>query len=137
MTCRTVTTTIEKAGDQLPVPLVDLGLQHRRVAHKILEQVAQVMETTSFVLGPQVEAFEQAYAAFCGVPHCIGVGNGTDAIELALRAAGIGSGDEVIIPANTFVATAEAVARAGASLVLLACALALGGAIVARRRCRP
>jgi dTDP-4-amino-4,6-dideoxygalactose transaminase len=121
MTCRTVTTTIEKAGDQLPVPLVDLGLQHRRVAHKILEQVAQVMETTSFVLGPQVEAFEQAYAAFCGVPHCIGVGNGTDAIELALRAAGIGSGDEVIIPANTFVATAEAVARAGASLVLADC----------------
>jgi dTDP-4-amino-4,6-dideoxygalactose transaminase len=121
MTCRTVTTTIEKAGDQLPVPLVDLGLQHRRVAHKILEQVAQVMETTSFVLGPHVEAFEQAYAAFCGVPHCIGVGNGTDAIELALRAAGIGSGDEVIIPANTFVATAEAVVRAGARLVLADC----------------
>ena len=121
MTSRTVAATIEKEGDRLPVPLVDLGLQHRRVAHKILEQVAQVMETTSFVLGPQVVAFEQAYAAFCGVPHCIGVGNGTDAIELALRAAGIGSGDEVIIPANTFVATAEAAVRAGASLVLADC----------------
>jgi|RhiMetdeSRZDD1v2_1073273.scaffolds.fasta_scaffold54539_3 dTDP-4-amino-4,6-dideoxygalactose transaminase len=121
MTSRTVAATIERAGDQLPVPLVDLGLQHRRVAHKIFEQVAQVIETTSFVLGPQVAAFEQAYAAFCGVPHCIGVGNGTDAIELALRAAGIGSGDEVIIPANTFVATAEAVVRAGASLVLADC----------------
>ena len=79
------------------------------------------METTSFVLGPQVAAFEQAYAAFCEVPHCVGVGNGTDAIELALRAVGIGSGDEVIIPANTFVATAEAVVRAGASLVLADC----------------
>jgi dTDP-4-amino-4,6-dideoxygalactose transaminase len=121
MTHRTVATTIEKTADRLPVPLVDLGLQHRRVAHKILERVARVMETTSFVLGPEVAEFEQAYAAFCGVRHCIGVGNGTDAIELALRAAGIGPGDEVIIPANTFVATAEAVVRAGASLVLADC----------------
>jgi dTDP-4-amino-4,6-dideoxygalactose transaminase len=121
MTNRTVAATIERAGDRQPIPLVDLGLQHRRVAHKILERMAQVMETTSFVLGPQVAAFEQAYAAFCGVQHCIGVGNGTDAIELALRAAGIGPGDEVIIPANTFVATAEAVVGAGARLVLADC----------------
>jgi dTDP-4-amino-4,6-dideoxygalactose transaminase len=113
--------TIESSADLLPVPLVDLGIQHRRVSHKILEQIAQVMETTSFVLGPQVATFEHAYAAFCEVPHCIGVGNGTDAIELALRAAGIGPGDEVIIPANTFVATAEAVVRAGARLVLADC----------------
>ena len=121
MSSRTVSTTIENAADELPVPLVDLGIQHRRVSHQILDQMAQVMETTSFVLGPQVSAFEQAYATFCEVPHCIGVGNGTDAIELALRAAGIGSGDEVIIPANTFVATAEAVVRAGARLVLADC----------------
>jgi dTDP-4-amino-4,6-dideoxygalactose transaminase len=112
---------IEHAADQLPVPLVDLAIQHRRVANQILEQMAQVMDTTSFILGPQVDAFEQAYAAFCGVQHCVGVGNGTDAIELAFRAAGIGPGDEVIIPANTFVATAEAVVRAGASLVLADC----------------
>ena len=118
---RTVSTTIENAADELPVPLVDLGIQHRRMSHQILDQMAQVMETTSFVLGPQVAAFEQAYATFCEVPHCIGVGNGTDAIELALRAAGIGFGDEVIIPANTFVATAEAVVRAGARLVLADC----------------
>ena len=121
MSSRTVSTTIENAADELPVPLVDLGIQHRRMSHQILDQMAQVMETTSFVLGPQVSAFEQAYATFCEVPHCIGVGNGTDAIELALRAAGIGSGDEVIIPANTFVATAEAVVRAGARLVLADC----------------
>jgi dTDP-4-amino-4,6-dideoxygalactose transaminase len=113
--------TIEKSADLLPVPLVDLGIQHRRVSHKIVEQMTQVMETASFVLGPQVEAFEQAYAACCAVPHCIGVGNGTDAIELALRAAGIGPGDDVIIPANTFVATAEAVVRAGARLTLADC----------------
>jgi dTDP-4-amino-4,6-dideoxygalactose transaminase len=118
---RTISTTIENAADELPVPLVDLGIQHRRLSHQILDQMTQVMETTSFVLGPQVSAFEQAYATFCEVPHCIGVGNGTDAIELALRAAGIGSGDEVIIPANTFVATAEAVVRAGAHLVLADC----------------
>ena len=69
------------------------------------------------MLGPQVRGFEEEYAAFCGVDHCVGVGNGTDALELALRGAGIGPGDEVIVPANTFVATAEAVARAGADLV--------------------
>jgi dTDP-4-amino-4,6-dideoxygalactose transaminase len=121
VTPRTDISTIESEADLLPVPLVDIGIQHRRVSHKVLEQMAQVMETTSFVLGPQVVAFEQAYAAFCEVPHCIGVGNGTDAIELALRAADIGPGDEVIIPANTFVATAEAVVRAGARLVLADC----------------
>ena len=121
MTLTTVAATIENAADQLPVPLVDLGIQHRRVATEVLEQLTKVMETTSFVLGPQVTAFESAYAEFCGIPHCVGVGNGTDAIELALRAAGVGPGDEVIIPANTFVATAEAVVRAGGSLVLADC----------------
>jgi dTDP-4-amino-4,6-dideoxygalactose transaminase len=121
VSARNTAATIESAVDQIPVPLVDLGIQHWRVANEILEAIHQVMETTSFVLGPQVAAFEEAYAAFCEVPHCVGVGNGTDAIELALRAAGIGPGDEVIIPANTFVATAEAVVRAGASVALADC----------------
>ena len=71
--------------------------------------------------GPEAETFEKAFADFCGVEHVIGVGNGTDALEIALAAHGIGPGDEVIIPANTFVATAEAVARAGADIVLADC----------------
>ena len=67
-------------------------------------------------------AFESEYAAFNGVPHCVGMANGTDAIEIALRALGVGAGDECILPANTFIATAEAVCRAGATPVLVDCA---------------
>ncbi|GAA1822232.1 DegT/DnrJ/EryC1/StrS family aminotransferase [Microlunatus capsulatus] len=120
------TTTLADAarhddGPAAPVPLVDLGLQHRRIAAEVRPAMDAVMDTTAFVLGPEVTAFEQEYAAFCGAAHCVGVGNGTDAIELALRGAGIGSGDEVLIPANTFVATAEAVVRAGAVPVLADC----------------
>jgi dTDP-4-amino-4,6-dideoxygalactose transaminase len=79
----------------------------------------RVIDSTAFIGGEEVAAFEREYAAFSGVAHCIGVANGTDAIELALRALGVGTGDEVILPANTFVATAEAVARAGARVVLV------------------
>jgi dTDP-4-amino-4,6-dideoxygalactose transaminase len=104
-----------------PIPLVDLRLQHSRIAREATEAVEKVMDSAAFVLGPEVSAFEDDYAAFCDVSHCIGVGNGTDALELALRGLGIADGDEVIVPANTFVATAEAVVRAGASLVLADC----------------
>jgi dTDP-4-amino-4,6-dideoxygalactose transaminase len=69
-----------------------------------------------------VAAFEREYAEFIGVPHCVAVANGTDAIEIALRALGVGHGDECILPANTFIATAEAVSRAGATPVLVDCA---------------
>ncbi|HJQ85546.1 MAG TPA: DegT/DnrJ/EryC1/StrS family aminotransferase [Candidatus Binatia bacterium] len=82
---------------------------------------ADVCAHGAFVLGPEVAAFEAAYARFSGVAHCIGVANGTDALELALRAAGVGAGDEVVLPANTFVATALAVVRAGAVPVLVDC----------------
>lgn len=100
------------------VPFVDLKLQHARIAAAVAEGFEEVLATTSFVLGPQVDRFERQYADFCGVGDCVGVGNGTDAIELALRGVGVGAGDEVILPANTFVATAEAVARVGAEVVL-------------------
>jgi dTDP-4-amino-4,6-dideoxygalactose transaminase len=104
-----------------PIPLVDLKLQHRRVVDDVQAGFERVLANTSFILGPEVQAFEQEYAQFCGVDHCIGVGNGTDAIELALRAVGVGPGDEVITAANTFVATAEAIVRTGATLVLADC----------------
>ncbi|HTZ45183.1 MAG TPA: DegT/DnrJ/EryC1/StrS family aminotransferase [Jatrophihabitans sp.] len=103
------------------IPLVDLGLQHRRVAEEVRAGFDRVLANTSFILGPEAQAFERAYAEFCGVAHCVGVGNGTDAIELALRALRIGPGDEVIAPANTFVATAGAIARTGATLRLVDC----------------
>lgn len=103
------------------IPLVDLAAQHAQVAGEVAAGWQEVLARTAFVGGPQVAAFEAEFAAFSGVPHCVGVANGTDAIELALRAAGIGAGDECVLPANTFIATAEAVARAGATPVLVDC----------------
>lgn len=97
----------------MDVPLVDLGLQHAEVADEVQTGWAGVLERTAFILGEEVADFEAAYAEFSGVEHCIGVGSGTDAIEIALRAAGLNPGDEVIVPANTFIASAVAVMRAG------------------------
>jgi dTDP-4-amino-4,6-dideoxygalactose transaminase len=108
------------------IPLVDLAAQHRQVAEEVAAGWAQVLERTAFVGGPQVAAFEREYADYLGINHCVGVGSGTDALELALRAAGVGPGDECVLPANTFIATAEAVARAGATPVLVDCALETG-----------
>jgi dTDP-4-amino-4,6-dideoxygalactose transaminase len=132
-----------KGGKVTSIPLVDLAAQHAAVAEEIAEGWRQVLARTSFIAGPQVAAFESEYAAFAGTRHCVGVANGTDAIEIALRALGVGSGDECIIPANTFIATAEAVCRAGATPVLVDCAGdgtylidtdALGAAVTSRTR---
>ncbi|OLR91181.1 erythromycin biosynthesis sensory transduction protein eryC1 [Actinokineospora bangkokensis] len=102
--------------------MVDLAAQHAAVADEVAAGWAEVLAKTAFIGGPAVGAFEAEFAAFSGVRHCVGVGNGTDAIELALRALGVGPGDECVLPANTFIATAEAVARAGATPVLVDCA---------------
>ncbi|MFR9803435.1 DegT/DnrJ/EryC1/StrS family aminotransferase [Pseudonocardia sp. RS010] len=104
-----------------PIPLVDLAAQHAEVAAEVAEGWEKVLSRTAFVGGPAVAEFEAAYAAYSGVEHVVGVANGTDALELALRALGVGPGDECIVPANTFIATAEAVARAGAEVVLVDC----------------
>jgi dTDP-4-amino-4,6-dideoxygalactose transaminase len=101
------------------IPLVDLAAAHAEVAEEVEAGFKRVIADTAFVGGAEVAAFEREYATFSGVPHCVGVANGTDAVELALRAVGVGPGSEVIVPANTFVATAEAVARTGADVVLV------------------
>src|SRR6185369_5741484 len=103
------------------IPLVDLASQHREIADEVARGFAAVIERTAFILGDEVEAFERELAAFVGVEHCVAVANGTDALELSLRAAKIGPGDEVVVPANTFVATALAVVRAGATPVFVDC----------------
>jgi len=103
------------------IPLVDLAAQHAEVADEVADGWARVLASTAFVGGPPVAAFETAFAAHAGVEHCIGVANGTDALELALRALDVGPGDECVLPANTFIATAEAVARTGATPVLADC----------------
>jgi dTDP-4-amino-4,6-dideoxygalactose transaminase len=104
------------------IPLVDLAAQHEAVAGEIAGGWQDVLARTAFVGGPQVAAFESEYGAFTGIRHCVGVANGTDGIEIALRALGVGPGDECILPANTFIATAEAVCRTGAVPVLVDCA---------------
>jgi dTDP-4-amino-4,6-dideoxygalactose transaminase len=111
-------TTVETL-DTTTVPLVDLGIQRDRIAGEVAEGFARVLAATAFVQGPDVAAFEEDFAAFTGRAHCVGVGNGTDALEFALRAAAIGPGDGVALPANTFVASAEAVLRAGATPVVV------------------
>jgi dTDP-4-amino-4,6-dideoxygalactose transaminase len=102
-----------------PVPLVDLGWQRDQIAGEVAAGLERVLATTAFIGGPDVTAFEREFAAYTDRRHCVGMANGTDALELALRAADIGAGDRVLLPANTFVATAEAVVRAGATPVLV------------------
>jgi dTDP-4-amino-4,6-dideoxygalactose transaminase len=101
------------------IPLVDLAAAHAEVAEEVEAGFKRIIADTAFIGGPEVAAFEREYAGFAGVAHCIAVGNGTDAVELALRGVGVGPGSEVVLPANTFVATAEGVARAGAEVVLV------------------
>lgn len=103
------------------LPLVDLASQHEEIAAEVLAGFERVLGATAFVGGGDVASFEEEFAAYCGATHCVGVANGTDAIEIALKAGGIGPGDEVIIPANTFIATVGATHRAGATPVLVDC----------------
>jgi dTDP-4-amino-4,6-dideoxygalactose transaminase len=98
----------------LSIPLVDLRAQYLTIRDEVLAAIGDVLEGMQLTLGPQLSAFEAEFAAYCGARHCVGVGNGTDALVLALRAAGVGPGDEVIVPAHTFIATAEAVSLIGA-----------------------
>lgn len=101
------------------VPLVDLAWQRDRVAEEVAAGWERVLAATAFVGGPEVAAFERAFAAAVGRDHCVGTANGTDALELAFRALGLGPGSVVAVPANTFFATAEAVLRCGADLRLV------------------
>lgn len=99
------------------VPFLDLGRMNRAIAGELVEAAARVIESGWFVLGREVEAFEAEYAASCGATDCVGVASGLDALMLALRAFGIGEGDEVIVPANTYIATWLAVSQTGATPV--------------------
>jgi dTDP-4-amino-4,6-dideoxygalactose transaminase len=105
----------------MPVPFVDLQAQYRSIKSEVDAAVQRVLDTSAFILGPEVEAFERAFGEYVGAKFCVGVSNGTAAIQLALTACGIGAGDEVIVPANTFFATAEAVSTANATPVFVDC----------------
>ena len=101
------------------VAFLDLAALHAPLRAELDEVWARTVEQSTFIAGTPTEAFEQEWAAYCGTGECIGVANGTDALELVLAGLGIGAGDEVIVPANTFVATAEAVVTVGATPVFV------------------
>ena len=103
------------------IPFVDLKAQYDSIKQEIDTAIAAVIEQTAFIGGPFVKEFEEAFARYCGTGHCVGVANGTDALYIALRALGVGPGDEVITAANTFVATSEAIKMAGAKVVFCDC----------------
>jgi dTDP-4-amino-4,6-dideoxygalactose transaminase len=101
------------------IPLVDLRAQFAPLREEMLQAIAGVLDGMHLFLGPELDAFEREFASYCGCAHTIGISNGTDAIELALRALGVGSGDEVITQPNSFIATAEAISAVGATSIFV------------------
>ena len=101
------------------VPFLDLKAQYKTIKEEVHAAINEVIENTAFAGGPFVAKFEQEFAKFCGTKHAIGVGNGTDALWMALVALGVGAGDEVITTPNTFIATAEAISLSGATPVFI------------------
>ncbi len=99
------------------VPFVDLRAQYLSLKEEMDRRIAEIINATAFIGGRAVSSFEEEYAAYIGAGECLAVANGTDAIEIALKAFGVGEGDEVIVPANTFIATAEPVTTVGARVV--------------------
>ncbi len=103
------------AAASAPVPFLDFVAPYEELKAELDEAYHRFMRSAWYILGKEVEAFEQEFAAYCGVKHCIGVGNGLEALHLVLRAWGIGKGDEVIVPSNTYIATWLAVSYADAT----------------------
>jgi len=101
------------------VPYFDLTAQYESLSTEINAAIQRVCSSAAFILGEEVERFESAFAEYCGVKHCVALNSGTSALHLALLAAGIGAGDEVITTANTFIATAEAISYTGATPVFV------------------
>ena len=99
------------------VPFLDLKAGYFEMKAEIDSAVQLVLASGHYILGPEVEAFESEYAAYCGTAHCVSVANGLDALHLALRGMGVGPGDQVIVPSNTYIATWLAVSHCGATPV--------------------
>lgn len=110
---------VTTARNMVSVPFVDLQAQYALLSDEIEETILRSLRSTDYILGDEVEIFEQEFAAYCGTDFAVGVDSGFSALELALRAYGIGPGDEVITVANTFVATAFAISSTGATPILV------------------
>jgi dTDP-4-amino-4,6-dideoxygalactose transaminase len=97
-----------------PIPFLDLVTSHRELENELVEAFREAVRGAAFIGGPQVDAFEREFAAFCGSKYCVGVANGTDAVRFALMASGVGRGDAVVTVSHTFIATVEAISQSGA-----------------------
>src|SRR5580698_11585773 len=98
----------------MAVPLFDTSSPLAPLREQLHAAAARVLDSGAYILGPEVAAFEQEFAAYCGAAHAVGVANGTEALTIALRAMGVGPGDEVVVPSFTFYASAEAIPATGA-----------------------
>lgn len=101
----------------MTVPFLDFAAAQSELGGLLEQASARVLRSNRYILGPELERFEREFADYCGVRHCVGVGNGLEALALVLEAKGIGQGDEVIVPSHTFIATWLAVSRVGATIV--------------------
>src|SRR2546427_9617179 len=101
------------------IPLVDLKAQYATIRDEVRKAIDDVLESMQLTIGPNVKAFDQEFASYIGTKHAIGVGSGTDALQLAIRACGVSSGDEVITVSHTFFATVEAILYANARPILV------------------
>ncbi len=107
------------ADESLEVPILDLSAQHRQIESEMWDLISSIVDRNAYILGSELSSFEEAFASFCGVSHAVGVSSGTDALQLALHAAGVGPGDEVITVPHTFIATVEAIDALGATPVFV------------------
>jgi dTDP-4-amino-4,6-dideoxygalactose transaminase len=109
----------ESMNSMAPIPLIDLKTQYARIGNEVDDALRRVVTSAAFVLGEDVAAFEREFAGYTGTTQCIGVASGTSALKLGMQALGIGPGDEVILPTNTYIACAFAVSHVGATVVLV------------------
>ena len=116
---QTISKVQEPADYFSPVPFLDLSRVHEPLKRSLLDDISDLIDSSAFSNGPHVERFERDYAAYCRASHCVGVANGLDALRLSLIATGIEPGDEVIVPAQTFAATFEAISQAGGVPVIV------------------
>jgi dTDP-4-amino-4,6-dideoxygalactose transaminase len=114
---KTTESTLHPSGASVQIPFLDLRAPYLELQNEIDDNIGHVLGSGSFVLGKAVDAFEQDFAQYIGVKHCIGVGSGLDALHLSLRALGAGPGDEVLVPSNTYIATWLAISEVGATPV--------------------
>ncbi len=105
----------------MKIPFVDLKVQYESIQSEIDGVIAKVITDSAFIGGSYLKTFETNFASYVGVKHCIGVGNGTDALFIALKSLGVGMGDEVITVANSFISTSEAITATGARVTFVDC----------------